>query len=104
MNRRKQALIDKIIASINNEINELQEITDILSDDNSVTDTDDLNTDLKIMKAKSNAFKDAKLMVMKASLDVDSIDNEKIMTASEKRLFYKLVKLITFIRKIFRRK
>lgn len=92
----------ELINEVEKEINTLDEIIGILSDDNSVVDSDDVNLDLMIMKTKRNSFQNFKSMLLKASLKIEGVDNEKIMTAGEKKIFYKLVKIIAFIRKVFR--
>ena len=100
------ALIDKYIEKLNNildkEISDLNEIISIICDEDSLTDSSSLDLDVTIMVNKRNTFVDVKRMVAKASLKIDTVDNEVIMTTGEKKIFYKLVKVIMFFRRIFR--
>lgn len=95
----KEQLLKIINRDIDAEIDDLNEIIDILSDDNSITDSDDIPIDIKIMKTKVSTYSNAKSMIQKASLKVNDLDNEKIMTPREKRLMYRLVRIIRFIRR-----
>jgi acetamidase/formamidase len=88
--------------NVDNEIYELSELIDILTDDDSIKDSDNLSLDVKIMKARITAFKDVKNMMVKAAIGNDALDSEKIMTKEELKWFYRLMKIIRFFRKIFR--
>jgi len=90
--------------ALDTEINQLDEIINILSDENSITDVEDKDSDIYMMKTRRNTFKDAKNVIRKASLEIDGLDNEVLMTSSEKKLFYKFIRFISFFRRIFKRK
>ena len=97
----KEHLLEVINRDFDKEIDELSELIEILSDSNSITDTDSLNVDIEIMEKRRGAFQDAKMMVYKASLKITDFDNEKLMTPEEKKWFYKLVRIIRFIRRAY---
>jgi hypothetical protein len=98
----------KFIEVLNNmldkEVDELNEIINLLSDSKTMVDSDDLPKDTMVMTAKKNSFTAVKGMVKKASLQIEGVDNEILMNAQEKKVFYQLVRTTMFFRKIFRRK
>ena len=103
MESYNKRFVKELNCYLDDEIGDLDELIDILSDEDSVTDIEDKNLDVLIMETKRKAFKDAKMMIQKASLKIDGVDNEAIMTSGEKKIFYKLVKFVMFIRRIFKR-
>jgi len=94
---KKQILVD-----IDKEIYSLEELIDIITDTKSVVDFSVDSTDVRVMKSRLSAFKDAKGMIQKLSIDVDGFDNVSIMTDGEKRLYYGLIRTILFFRRLFR--
>lgn len=88
---------------IDKEINDLTEILGILGDSGAVTNTDNLNLDIQIMTARRASFKSVKGMIKKTSIQVVGVDKEVIMSSDEKKVFYKLVRVIMFFRKLFKK-
>lgn len=103
MKCRKDIIVEKFCELVDNEIDELTDIINVLSDEKTFITGDTEAVDIMIMKSRRGSFKTAKGMIMKASLEIDSVDNEKIMTVEEKKMFYKIVRIIMFFRKLFRK-
>jgi hypothetical protein len=91
-------LLDK---EIDSEISELTELLDILGDENSLLLSTDTGGDLSLIKNRIRMFKDFKMMVAKASLQIEGVDNLAMMTGAEKKHFHRLVRLMSKVRKFF---
>jgi hypothetical protein len=102
MESKNKRFVNDLTEQLDKEINELDEIINILGDDGSITDSDDANSDLEIMKKKQNIYKDIKGMVKKTSLKMEGFDNEVMLNAREKKVYFKLIKFIMFFRRIFK--
>jgi len=92
-----------VLEALDKEISELDEIINILSDSSAITDSEDKESDIYMMKIKRNTFKTVKGLIKKASLPVSGIDKEIMMSGDEKKLFHKIIKFISFFRRIFKR-
>jgi|SaaInlV_120m_DNA_3_1039746.scaffolds.fasta_scaffold04122_6 hypothetical protein len=95
-------LAKKIDSLIVTEIQELQELTELLSDSSTIADAD-LKGDIGILTQKMKIYKNVRGMIKKASMGTDDFDAKLIMSLEERELFMKLVKLIIRIRRIFKR-
>jgi hypothetical protein len=95
---RLSDLLDK---EIDSEISELNELLDILGDENSLLLNTDTGSDLSLIKNRIKMFKDFKMMIAKASLQIEGVDNVAMMTSAEKKHFHRLVRLISKVRKFF---
>jgi len=95
-------LVEKIDSLIETEIQELQELTELLSDSSTIADAD-LKGDIGILTQKMKIYKNVRGMIKKASMGTDDFDAKIIMSLEERKLFMKLVKLIIRIRRIFKR-
>jgi len=100
---KKDRLVNMLTIELQSEITDLDDILNILGDSDSIIDSDSLSTDIKIMETKRNTYETIKLMIAKASLRIDGVENEDVMTRDEKHLFYKLVKITMRFRKLFRK-
>ena len=95
--------IYKIESFIQQEIDDLTELTELLGDNGTISNEDATN-DILILKQKMGLFKNIKGMVIKASAGTKDLDTTITMNLEEKKLFIRLVKFIIFIRRIFKRK
>ena len=89
---------------LDREINDLESVVEILTDENSIIDSDSVSSDVKVMLNRINMFKDFRNMIIKASLEIKDIDNEVMMTTKEKKIFLWIIRKIIFVRRLFNRK
>tara|TARA_R110000822_G_scaffold33947_4_gene96432 strand:- start:2144 stop:2461 length:318 start_codon:yes stop_codon:yes gene_type:complete len=94
--------VDRIDSMIAKEIQELQELTELLSDSSTIVDAD-LKGDVGILTQKMGIYKNVRGMIKKASLGSDDFDSSVIMNLEERKLFMKIVKLIMRVRRFFKR-
>ena len=89
---------DFLLRGINKEIDDLNSMQSsfINYQESNVTE------DVTIMRSKLNAFRDAKEMIIKASLDVEGLDNVVTMSPSQKKKFYSLSRFLGWLTKPFR--
>lgn len=99
---KSEVLIDSLVTSLNNDIDEYNTIIDILGDDKSLIDVVDSSIDIEIMKAKKNSAVTFRNMVLKTSLELDDVDNETILTSDEKKIFLKLVVVAMWFLRLFK--
>lgn len=95
-------LVERIDKLIVKEIQELQELTDLLSDSSTIADAD-LKGDIGILTQKMKIYKNVRGMIKKASMGSDEFDSKIIMNLEERKLFMRLVKLLIRVRRIFKR-
>ena len=93
-----------VIGELDKEINELADLSAILGGSGSIVEDDDKDNSIKVIESRMNGFKAAKSMVLKASVEVEGIDNMFLMTIQEKKIFYNLMMIVLFFRRIFKRK
>lgn len=93
----------KVESIIQDEIDDLKELTELLGDSSTISN-EDATSDILILKQKMKLFKNIKGMVTKAANGTAEVDTSITMNLEEKKLFIKLVKLIIFVRKIFKRR
>ena len=91
-----------LISDIDNEIHWMEELSDILNSGEAIISKDGLSDDLNLIKTKMKTYKDVKGMIKKASVGSSELDTTIIMTADERKVFYKMIKFIMFFRKLFR--
>ena len=103
MESYNKRFLKELNTQLDSEIEDLDELIDILSDEDSVTDVEDKNLDVLIMEVKRKSLSNVKGMIQKASLKIDGVDNEVLMTTDEKKVFYKLIRFMMFFRRIFKR-
>tara|TARA_R110000803_G_scaffold154286_1_gene219058 strand:- start:6886 stop:7158 length:273 start_codon:yes stop_codon:yes gene_type:complete len=84
------------------EVEELQELTELLSDSSTIADAD-LKGDIGILTQKMKIYKNVRGMIKKASIGSEDFDSKTIMSLEERKLFMKLVRVIIRIRRIFKR-
>jgi hypothetical protein len=84
------------------EVEELQELTELLSDSSTIADAD-LKGDIGILTQKMKIYKNVRGMIKKASMGSEDFDSKTIMSLEERKLFMKLVRVIIRIRRIFKR-
>ncbi len=94
-------LVDRLDGLISKEIQELQELTDLLSDSSTIVDAD-LKGDIGILTQKMKIYKNVKGMIQKAALGSDEFDSRIIMNLEERKLFMRLVRFVIRIRRIFK--
>ena len=95
-------LVERIDSMIVKEIEELQELTELLSDSSTIADAD-LKGDIGILTQKMKILKNVRGMIQKASMGSDDFDAKTVMSLEERKLFMKLVRVLIYIRRIFRR-
>ena len=95
-------ITDNLIADIDKEIYELDDLLGTITSEDSIKDFEIEDIDLKVMRSRLSAFKDAKRMVEKASFDLGRVDETIVMTNTERKLYFKLIKLIFFYKRILR--
>lgn len=99
MKEKSKVLEEKLVEELTNDITEYNDIIDILSDKDSIVDVKDVSDDVTKMKIKKSSLIDFRNLVLKTAIDLDGIDNETILTAREKAIFYRLVRIaMWFIR------
>lgn len=94
-------LVDRIDSLIVKEIQELQELVELLSDDSTIADAD-LKGDIGILTQKMKIYKNVRGMIKKASMGSEDLDTKVIMSLEERKLFMKIVRLMIRIRRIFK--
>lgn len=94
-------LVERIDKLIVKEIQELQELTELLSDSSTIADAD-LKGDIGILTQKMKIYKNVRGMIKKASLGSDEFDSRAIMSLEERKLFMKLIRFIIRVRRIFK--
>ena len=90
---------------VDNEIREISELIDMLGSSEILTDDGDdnnLKRDIDIMKVKRSTFENVKGLIIKSSIQVEGLDNEITLNREEKKIFFKIVRLIMWFRKLFR--
>jgi hypothetical protein len=95
-------LVERIDSMIVKEVEELQELTELLSDSSTIADAD-LKGDIGILTQKMKIYKNVRGMIKKASMGSEDFDSKTIMSLEERKLFMKLVRVIIRIRRIFKR-
>lgn len=60
---------------------------------------DDLDVDMKVIKSRLSGLKDARDMIIKASIEIEGVDNMLLMTMRQKKIFLKLVRIILWFRR-----
>jgi hypothetical protein len=95
-------LVERIDSMIVKEVEELQELTELLSDSSTIADAD-LKGDIGILTQKMKIYKNVRGMIKKASMGSEDFDAKTIMSLEERKLFMKLVRVIIRIRRIFKR-
>lgn len=94
-----KTVLDALLSGINKEIDELDDMINVLSSEQEVG----MKNDIDVIINRRISFKDAKGMIIKASLDLDG-KNENTMNTNEKRLLYKIVRTIIYFKNIFKKK
>ena len=94
-------LVEKIDSTIVKEIQELQELIELLSDNSTIADAD-LKGDIGILTQKMKIYTNVKGMIRKAALGSEDFDSKTIMSLEERKLFMRLVRFIIRIRRIFK--
>jgi hypothetical protein len=94
-------LVDRLDGLISKEIQELQELTGLLSDSSTIVDAD-LKGDIGILTQKMKIYTNVKGMIRKAALGSEDFDSKTIMSLEERKLFMRLVRFIIRIRRIFK--
>jgi hypothetical protein len=95
-------LVERLDSMIVKEVEELQELTELLSDSSTIADAD-LKGDIGILTQKMKIYKNVRGMIKKASMGSEDFDSKTIMSLEERKLFMKLVRVIIRIRRIFKR-
>tara|TARA_B110000285_G_scaffold152235_1_gene169953 strand:- start:3088 stop:3405 length:318 start_codon:yes stop_codon:yes gene_type:complete len=95
-------LVERLDLMIVKEVEELQELTELLSDSSTIADAD-LKGDIGILTQKMKIYKNVRGMIKKASIGSEDFDSKTIMSLEERKLFMKLVRVIIRIRRIFKR-
>lgn len=95
-------LVERLDLMIVKEVEELQELTELLSDSSTIADAD-LKGDIGILTQKMKIYKNVRGMIKKASMGSEDFDSKTIMSLEERKLFMKLVRVIIRIRRIFKR-
>ena len=95
-------LVERLDSMIVREVEELQELTELLSDSSTIADAD-LKGDGGILTQKMKIYKNVRGMIKKASIGSEDFDSKTIMSLEERKLFMKLVRVIIRIRRIFKR-
>ena len=95
-------LVERLDSMIVREVEELQELTELLSDSSTIADAD-LKGDIGILTQKMKIYKNVRGMIKKASMGSEDFDSKTIMSLEERKLFMKLVRVIIRIRRIFKR-
>ena len=94
-------LVKRIDLMLFKEVEELQELTELLSDSSTIADAD-LKGDIGILTQKMKIYKNVRGMIQKAALGSDEFDSRVIMSLEERKLFIRLIKFIIRIRRIFK--
>ena len=94
MKEKSKVFEEKLVNELTEDITEYNDIIDILSDKESIVDVKDLSDDVKKMTIKKSSLVDFRNLVIKTSLELDGVDNETILTDTEKAIFYKIVRIV----------
>ena len=93
--------VDRLDGLISKEIQELQELTGLLSDSSTIVDAD-LKGDIGILTQKMKIYKNVKGMILKAAAGSEDYDTKTVMSLEERKLFMRLVRFIIRVRRIFK--
>ena len=94
--------VDSLNDIIDREIKDLNDICSILTDEKTLGVDNEMKSDIETFKQKAQMLKNTKTMIAKAAIGTEHNDSSLIMNMEEKKIFIRLVKIIYFIRKIFK--